>query len=82
MGLAVHAVQSAQDEPLPEIVGGPPEAGPHTFARDALGIDSNDPAFDIPGLGLRLDHMLAQAAVQRMIGIETDSAAAKTVLGG
>jgi pimeloyl-ACP methyl ester carboxylesterase len=77
VGLAVRAVQSAQDEPLPQIVGGPPEAGPHTFARDALGIDSNDPAFDIAGLGLRLDHMLAQAAVQRMIGIETDSAAAK-----
>lgn len=76
VGLAMHAAQSAQDEPLPEIVGGPPEAGPHTFARDALGIDLNDPAFDIPGLGLRLDHMLAQAAVQRMIGIETDSAAA------
>ncbi|WP_349902100.1 alpha/beta fold hydrolase [Parafrigoribacterium humi] len=77
VGLAVRALQSAQDEPLPDVEGDSAEPGPPTFDRASLGIDPTDPMFDLSGLGLRLDHMLAQAAIQGTVGVEIDSAAAQ-----
>ncbi|MEO6944943.1 MAG: alpha/beta fold hydrolase [Lacisediminihabitans sp.] len=73
VGLAVHVLRSAQDKPLPAVVDRPPE--PPTFDWDALGVVSDDTVLELPGLALRLDHMLAQAATQGTVGVETDSAA-------
>ncbi|MEO7123043.1 MAG: alpha/beta hydrolase [Lacisediminihabitans sp.] len=77
VGLAVRALRSAQDNPLPNPESNPLGTHPPSFGWDALGIDSNDPMFAKSGLALRLDHMLAQAAAQGSVGIETDSAAAR-----
>lgn len=77
VGFSRRVVWHAQDEPIPSILGLPPEPGPATFPRSALGIDHDDPGLAFPGVGDRLDHMLAEAALQGTVGIETDQTAAK-----
>ncbi|MEO6942335.1 MAG: alpha/beta fold hydrolase [Terrimesophilobacter sp.] len=77
VGLSRPALWNEQDAPLPALVNGPPKPGPPTFDWDVLGIDSDDPALAYPGVSDRLDVMLAEAAAQGTIGVETDARAVK-----
>ncbi len=77
VGLSRRAIENAQTQTLPEIIGRPPAPGPPAFGWDALGIDRDDPILKLPGVADRLDGMLADAAVQGTSGIETDLASVK-----
>ena len=67
----------SEDNPLPSLIGLPPEPGPPAFSRSAVGVEFNDPGLAFSGVSDRLDQMLADAARQGTLGVETDRTAAK-----
>lgn len=75
VGTSWLSLENAQNQHVASLVGVPPEPGPISFGWDSLGIDTDDPALGVPGAQDRLDHMLAEAATQGTIGMETDLAA-------
>lgn len=77
VGFTRQSLTKDADATPPDIVGLPPEPGPPRFAREALGVPADDPALAIAGVADRLEDMLAQAAAQGTVGVETDIAAAQ-----
>lgn len=77
VGLSQRALESAQGQALPTVVGRPPEPGPPRFDWASPGIDRDDPALELPGLADRLHVMLAEAAKQGTAGFEADLASVK-----
>lgn len=81
----VALVSAASDGGAPAGVGGsltpPAERRRPPFGLDDLGIRSDDPLLDRPGLRHRLERMLATAAEQGEAGIRRDEAALATAGG-